>query len=448
MNETMSNTIRIIAIILFLVALGVGGWFLYDRVIRPSTDPTTQGPTTEITVWGLWETEADFQVLADAYTSENSNVTITYVERDATDYHGTTLGRISTTGSQAPDIIMVHNTWRSEFEDFLAPLPTAVMTEQEYNNTFYDTALSDFKGANNGIYAIPLMFDSLGLYYNTDLLEAEGYTSGPEDNWDELIQQARQLTKYDENGRIEVAGLAMGTSTNVEFSSDIVNLLILQQGAEPVNSNGMSGLADDTLAEEALEFYTDFSIEDELWNDTLDRDITMFAEGRLAMMFAPSWRVHDIASAQNEFLNFDIAPVPQLSNFEGQDVNWSNYWAFGVTGTSTRQAEAWEFLEWASQPDQLRMYYTHVTDRDEARLFGEIYSRRDMASELQDQQYVSAYITMAQNGAQTWDMKKSIEIQQAIDTEIDKIVKDQADPDEAIEQIVTVYNGLASNTSQ
>lgn len=407
MTDNLLNVLKVFTVILLIVALVMGGWLLYKRFIADD-GPGDDGGNTQVTLdwWILWEDPEDVKILVELYQQENPNVTINVTKQLENQYREKLLGQISDNDPQTgPDIMRVHNTWLPTFQRYLSALPTSVMSESEYSSTFYPTALADFKGRTGQIYAIPLMYDGLGVYYNKDLLKRHGYQE-PGDTWDEFLTQAQDLTEYNADGSIRIAGVGMGTGENVDFSFEIVSLLMLQEGATMVDATtNRSAFANDPdmRAANAIKYYTDYSTRYRVWDRTLPRDITMFAEGRLAMMFAPSWRVLDISDALESVgatLDYDIAPVPQQPTFEEDEINWSDYWAEAVSSESTNQAEAWKFLKFISERDPLKAWYEKLK---ETRAFGEIYPRQDMNSDIISNQYVGAYVKMAPT-ATTWKM--------------------------------------------
>jgi ABC-type glycerol-3-phosphate transport system substrate-binding protein len=407
MTDKMLTVVKIIVVVLFVVALGMGGWLLFTKVFGNKNNvPSTTGPT-ELVWWVIWEDPADMQVLADKYTQQNPNVTIKIVkqevESDKLDLYKAKI-KEQIKDQNGPDIIRIHHTWVSDFQSMLKSLPSQTMTESTYASTFYPTALTDFKGTDGRIYGIPLMFDGLGVYYNKTLLRASGY-SVPAENWDDFLTQAKALTKYNADGTIKIAGAGLGTGQNIDFSFDIVSLLMLQEGSTIVDASGRTTFVSDTdlKAGKALKFYTDFSTRYKVWDNTLPRDIEMFAEGRLAMMFAPSWRVFDIKKALDSVgatLDYDIAPVPQQPSESGEKINWSNYWGEAVSAQSAHSDIAWDFLKFITEKEQLTSFYEKCKS---SRAFGEIYPRQDMADDLLSEKYVSAYIKSADT-ARTWKM--------------------------------------------
>ncbi|MBN2015595.1 extracellular solute-binding protein [Candidatus Dojkabacteria bacterium] len=427
MTDKFLNVLKIVVVVLVVVALGMGGWLLYKRLFYKEPSPDADGqtvPKIEIVWWTIWEDANDLKVLADAYQTRNPNVTIKIeVQEIESQYRDKVLQYLSdNTQGNEPDIIRIHNTWTPLFEEYLSPIPSSIMPESEYSGRFYDTAIEDFRGKDNQVYAIPLMYDGIGVYYNKELLHAAGYTV-PEDTWDDFLAQAQAMTRYDEEGRIIVAGAGIGTADNVDFSFDILSLLMLQEGATIVDSTGKTNFATDSEKKvaKAIKFYTDFSTRHKIWDRTLPRDITMFAEGRLAMMFAPSWRVFDINDAlemAGANLDYDIAPAPQQPTITGAEINWSTYWAEAVARDSENAEIAWDFLKFVSEQEQLRTFYEKCK---ESREFGEIYPRPDMADEIISEMYVGAYIKMADTG-RSWRMVDKDLVSQEFDSFVEEIV--------------------------
>ena len=140
----------------------------------------------------------------------------------------------------------------------------------------------------------------------------------------------------------------------------------------------------------SLSFYHLFAEEGiNVWDETLDNSIVAFANGKVAMIFAPSWQVFTIRQI-NEQLKFQIIPVPQLA---GTNTTWAAYWVEGVSGKSKHIDQSWEFLKYLTQKETLVTLYTEAT---KMRDFGEPYSRVDLAQTIMDDPYVGAYIKQAQ----------------------------------------------------
>jgi ABC-type glycerol-3-phosphate transport system substrate-binding protein len=274
--------------------------------------------------------------------------------------------------------------------DYLAAMPSNIMTASEYQQTFYPVAYQQLQ-SNGQIFGIPLMYDGLALLYNKEMLKTANI-SVPS-TWSELLEAADQLTVPSNTSErtatnITRGGLAAGNAGNVDHFSDILALLILQNGGDP---------ADPTrgFAKDALTFYTNFVSKYRVWSDRLPNSTVAFAREEVAMIFAPSWRIHDIQNL-NPDLDFGVTTVPQLDT--ANPVAWSSFWAEGVSDSSKNKEVAWAFLKYLSSPEVLRKFYA---DASTIRAFGEIYPRQDMAAELETDELLAPFLEDAQI-ADTW----------------------------------------------
>lgn len=385
------------------------------------------GPVT-LEVWGLWESEAVMQPLIDKYESQNSNVQIVYTQKSFTQYEENLITRLQqgqAEGTPAPDIFRINNTWLSRYQSYLSPLPAEVMSGTDYAETFYSTAVNDFKGTDNNLYAVPLEIDGLSLFYNVEMFEQAGISEPPSD-WDTLIEIAQQLTIKDANGDITQAGVAMGTSNNIMHSADILSLLMLQNGAE-INQNFNTEVdLTSERAVSAIKYYCEMNTEFGVWSPDLRSDLEMFFSGDLAMMFAPSWRAFDILNS-NPNIEFAIAPTPTLGS---QPLYYSMYWGEAVSKDSDDPVEAWKFVKFLSEQQQLRDFYSNSVQIG-GRAFGEPYSRQDMASELTGEPYVGAIVEMAPNMT-SWRMGIQSFIEEELRNAINEVSINDVTPENAM----------------
>ncbi|MBI1869438.1 extracellular solute-binding protein, partial [Candidatus Gottesmanbacteria bacterium] len=186
-------------------------------------------------------------------------------------------------------------------------------------------------------------------------------------------------------GRIKTAGVALGTTNNIEFWSDILGLMFYQNGANPYNPTN-------AFAEETLLFYSLFAQPpDNVWDSNMDNSMVAFMSGKLAMMFAPSWLAIEITQA-NPDLKFKIVPVPQLP--ETPMVTWGSYWVEGVSAKSASQKEAFDFLAFLVARENLTKLYN---EEAKTRIVGEPYSRVDLAQALIDHPLLGAYVVQGPN---------------------------------------------------
>lgn len=353
---------------------------------QSSTGTTTTAPTVVLEYWGLWEPSETMQTVIKEYESENPGVSVNYTKQSPQDYRL----RLKTAlaDENGPDIFRYHASWVPMMTQELSPMPSSVMTSSEYTSTFYPVAAQMLQ-VNSQIVGIPLMYEGLALYYNTDIFSTA--VVDPPKTWSDLRQVASKLT-VKAGPSITRAGVAMGNTSNVEHFSDILALLMMQNGADMTQPNSPQ-------TRDALLFYTNFIKSDGVWDDTLPLSSVAFARGDVAMIFAPSWRALEIKQ-MNPNLKFKTVPLPQLSDTK---ITYGNFWAEGVSTNSTHKEAAWKFLKYLSSAEVQKKLYSQQSS---VRPFGEIYSRKDLANDLAQDEVASAYLQDAPY-AKSWYMSSA-----------------------------------------
>ncbi|MBN2100932.1 sugar ABC transporter substrate-binding protein [Candidatus Dojkabacteria bacterium] len=426
----MMDKKKLVLIIVFgviVIAAAIG--FIYYRTTQ---NQSGSGGKVELVYWGLWEPEEHMREVIEEYESENPNVTIKYTQKRFTQYEENIYERL-TDSKTTPDIVRINNTWTYKFQSRLSSVPPEIMSSSEYQETFYPTALDDFTGTDGKLYAIPLEVDGLAMYYNKDLFAKAGIEEVPQD-WDTFIEVAQKLTETDSSGDIVTAGAGIGCSTNINHSADILFALMLQNNVQMTTSDGVEASFDSTRGEAAMKYYVDFAKEHKVWSCGLRNDLEMFTGGKLAIMFAPSWRVFDIIN-MNSSINFDVAPFPQLPAND-VDVYYSMYWGDAVSAQSQNQLEAWKFIKFLSEKEQLKKMYAAES---KSRTFGEPYSRVDLADEIKDSPYAGVFIQMAPSMV-SWKLGDQKTTEDAINTAISDVVDGRETESAALKDAVDTIN--------
>ena len=394
-SDVKQSPFRFLPLVVGVLLLVGGLWFVITRffggVSAPKTaqNATQNAPVpvkqTTLTYWGLWESSPVFDQVIKDFQSQNAGVIINYIQQSPQDYRERLQDALQK--GQGPDVFRYHATWVPMLKNQLSFLPSTIMSSTEFNQTFYPVAVKQLT-TPNGIVGIPLMYDGLGLYYNKQMLQTVNLL--PPTQWSDLETTARALTIRAKDKKISRAGVALGLTANVDNFSDILGLLILQNGGDP--SRPSSKLVVDTV-----KYYTNFNKVLGVWDETLPNSTYAFATEKVAMMIAPSWRAFEV-KAINPNLQFAIAPVPQL---QGTSVTWGSYWVEGVSKTSKQQELSWKFLKYLSSKEVLLKLYSDAASKT-PRLFGEIYPRVDMANTLASDPYVGAFVSDAPKASSWW----------------------------------------------
>lgn len=419
----------------------------------------------ELEIWGVFDDQDAYEAIRDSYRALHPNVKITYTEFRFDEYEEELIQAFAE--DRGPDIFMVHNTKMGEFENLLLPMPPTVTTSiQEQRGTIRREVVtvttenrtpsirditSSFVAqvpedvvrsyqpdpkvsAEERIFGLPLALDTLALFYNKDVLDSAGIANPPS-TWTQFQEAVIALTTYDNVGEVLQSAAAMGTSENVERATDVLSLLMMQNGTEMTDERGRVAF---NLVPEALEnediipgldatvFYTDFANPTKqvyTWNDTFPSSFEAFANGDTAFFFGYSYHVPLLRTTAPK-LNFGTASVPQISQGEGEaEVNIANYWIHGVSKNTEFEDWAWDFLIFAADEENV-MTYLNETRRPTA--------LRNLISEQLDDEELAVFVEQVLTARSWYHGSDAEAAEQALLDLIDTILTNPERPDDAL----------------
>ncbi len=320
--------------------------------------------SAKLVVWGTYDdSESMVPFIAD-FQKKYKNVEIVYTQKSSQDYEGDLLNALA--AGTGPDIFSINNDWLPKYQDKLQEAPSEIFTAKSYKDTFMDVASDDFVSENK-VYAAPLSVNSLALYYNKDILGSAGI-GVPAKTWDEIRQQVKLVTNRGVGSYISRSGIALGTSTNVNYASDILYLLMLQNKAVPYTADHTQPTFDQAVidnsgnttfpATDALSLYTSFANQNSdvyTWNTRSNYSVDAFGNNQLAYMIGYSY-LKDTIDQKAPNLNYDVTYVPQ-PKLDQNRVNFAKYWGFAVSKQTKSSDAAWTFIEFMTQKDNLTSYY-------------------------------------------------------------------------------------------
>jgi ABC-type glycerol-3-phosphate transport system substrate-binding protein len=429
--------------------------YVVIKVLIPAVT-NKSGKVVTLNYWGLWEDSSLLEGVIADFEAKNPDIKVNYKTQQKNDYRSRLSGRLSKdpTVEEIPDIFRLHSSWLPMFSDNLAPVPDTTAKSIGLDSDYYAVYKHDLKVSNRYL-AIPLMYDGLSLFYNQDLIEKSQATL-PKTWWD-LQTISSNLTVLDSNGRLKVAGVAMGLTDNVDHWNDIVGILLRQNGAD-ITKNDQEN---NDKIRDVLSYYANFATQYKTWDESMPSSTQAFAEGKLVFYFAPSWRVFNIEEL-NPSLRFAITTVPQLATLQTQsastptsdadltNIHWASYWVEGVNSKSDHQKEAWKFLEYLSTKEVLEKMFTAAS---QTRSFGEIYPRISMGTSLSGNAKIKPFISVANDAesgylsSRTFDAGLNTELSKYFADAINSIALKSADPSSimtdlrlGIDQIIQKYH--------
>ncbi|OWK27425.1 MAG: hypothetical protein US76_04320 [Parcubacteria group bacterium GW2011_GWA2_38_13b] len=388
--------------------------------------------------WSVYDQDEYFINIIKEYKRLYPSVTITYVKKTFNDYEKDLIDAFA--AGRGPDIWSIHNTWLPKHKNKIIPLSPEMMTIQSFKDTFVDVTFQDLVN-NNQIYGLPLFVDTLALYWNKNIFQSNGIAEPPQ-TWDDFVKDAKLLTKKDDFGNIIRVGASLGTAKNINRSTDILGLLMLQTGTQMtdlentkvifnkfVSLNGQPFAA----GEEALRFYTDFANPQKevyTWNSEMDYSIDAFYQGETAMMINYS---HHIDTIKNKapYLNFGVATIPQIAG-SGNNIAYANYWAPAVFINSKNPGWAWHFIQFMTLKDNA-LKYLESSKRPTA--------RRDLVDLQKDKLHLGVFARQSLT-AKSWYQIDNVTIETIFSDMIETVVLGQATIKQAIEKSANQINVL------
>lgn len=386
----MKNRIIILLLIFSFLLTSGFGCKLVDKQTQEAMKPIT------LTYWRVYDGQDSFDEIIDAYKKLHPFITINYRKLRYSEYESELLNALAE--DRGPDIFSIHNTWTKKYLNKISPMPSDITMAypvtkgtikkevipelrtsksiglNDIKNNFADAVYQDAvisvlnektKQYEQKVYGLPLSVDTLAMYYNKDLFNNAGIAEPPVFWNNEFQQDVKKMTKQDNKGEIVQSGAALGGSVNIERYSDILSVLMMQNGSVMMDDGGQvlfnripTALKDQKYNPglEALRFYSDFANpakEVYSWNKNLNNSLSMFAQGKLAVMFGYSYHLPTIKS-QAPKLNFSIAKLPQIEG--NTPINFANYWLETVSSKSKYANEAWDFIQFETKAEQVKPY--------------------------------------------------------------------------------------------
>jgi len=394
--------------------------------------------STELEFWGVFDDSDVFSGLIADFNEEFPKTKVKYYKKIYSTYEKDLLEAMAS--DRGPDIFMIHHTWTPKYEDKIWAAPADLVLIKDIQDNFVDVVYKDFV-VDGYVVALPLSVDTLALYYNKDIFNTVGIAQPPE-TWEEFLDVLEKLTIKDERDNVIRAGASIGTARNVNRSTDILSLLMIQSGAQMINSNKTKAVFDDVVklnnesfypGQRALEFYTDFANplkSSYTWNTRMHYSIDAFYEGTTAMMFNYSYHLPTIR-AKSPYLNFGVAKMPQIKDSE-KDVNYANYWGIAVSRNSESSKQAWEFINWITQKEGSKKYL-EKTKKPTA--------RRDLVDWQKNDKDVGVFSEQSLS-AQSWYQIDSLSIENIFADMIESVVLGEETIGKAIDKSINQINLL------
>lgn len=303
--------------------------------------------TTPVHV-AFWGSPDEIEIITESlkeWQAAHPQIKIVFEHTPYTGYDSKILTRIA--GGAAPDIIATEVDYFVTFasKNVLEDLaPYAAEDTVFSKDAFFPSILGRFT-VDGKLLAIPRDVAPFAcVFYNKKLFDEAGIPYPSDDwTWDDMLRDARALTKKDANGRVTQYGFYGWAWQNFVYGNGGA---LVDNVEKPTKS-----MLDDPKSVEGLQFYSDLM---NLYNVMPSRvalsnlgmgiDL-MFSSGRLAMFLSGIWETPGL---RNYNFDWDVAMFPK--NPKGTRAFGSGGSGYAILKTSKHKKEAWEVIKALTGP--------------------------------------------------------------------------------------------------
>lgn len=253
----------------------------------------------------------------------------------------------------APDIFCgTAHQWAGLF-DFADPMPEdfAQKVDQEVSDEC--RLMGVYAGKRYGIPREGANF--MMMYINVDMFEQAGLDpNAPPQNFDELLEYAKELAVYGADGEITRSGLCIRYGGNPLGVTDKFLPYFYGMGgriAAPDFSTA-TGYLNSPESLDALTYYVDLVLKWKVSSTKLGFGSQAFAKKLGAMMFREGHYPGYLRDNAPD-IRYKVYPVPENENSLGPNVHTLPAWAYHVYRYSPRKDLAWEFLKFMWTPERV-----------------------------------------------------------------------------------------------
>lgn len=407
--------------------------FLFFANLRSGSAPSE----VTFTVWGVFDDLRTFEKVIQDYRGVRPNVQVKYVELDETNYEEKLLDALA--AGEGPDVFVMKNRWLLKHKDKLTPVLSPQFGLVRLRELFPQAVEQDFVSEGQ-IYALPLWFDTLALFYNRNLLDQAGVVEPPR-TWNAFQVAVPQLRVLGTSGEFVRAGAAIGaTERTVSRGVDLLQLLMLQNGtvmfdrsrnAADFISGGERG-GNPGLA--AFNFYLQFAnalSSAYTWNDAQPSSLEHFGNGKVAMVFGYH-RDYEALKRRAPFLDVAAAAMPQPEGAEFR-IDYPEYWGLAVSKQSKAAGWAWDFAIFATTNASASKKYLEAG--------GHLPALRSLIAEKLDDPETGVFVRQALT-ARSWPEPDEKKVHELFNRAIASVLTGKADSRSALLEVQSEVNEI------
>ena len=225
--------IRPFELALVVVFLVMG---LLALIFMSTYKPRSEGNEIQIgsvDIWGTLSQEAMSGVLFELGQANEGYRAVQYRYIRPEDFQNELVNALA--DNNGPDMVLIDHERLVELRSKIQPVSYESFPERDIRSQYLDGA--SIFALSDGLYAYPIAVDPLVMYWNRDLLAADGLVEAPT-TWEALVNDyVPTLIRRNADRSIERSVVAMGEYNNIKNSFAILSTLLLQAGTAGVTED-------------------------------------------------------------------------------------------------------------------------------------------------------------------------------------------------------------------
>ena len=255
-------------------------------------------------------------------------------------------------GGNAPQLAVLLSTDMFTLIDEGAVVPFDPLIQSDDDKKWLDGFYKAFMAnsqTGEKTWGIPFQRSTIVMYYNKDLFKEAGLDPNtPPGTWDELVSQAKKLTKTNSSGQVTHWGLEIPSGGS--FAYWLFQALTTPNDVLLMNQAGNEVYLDKPAVIESLQYWHDLAYKHKVMpTGTIDWGTTPkdFLVGKTAMMWTTTGNLTNVL--KNATFDFGVAPMPKAKR-GGSPTGGGNFYLF-KSATPEQQKAAYTFVKWMTSPE-------------------------------------------------------------------------------------------------
>ena len=316
-NRKLIKFVSFVVTIMFIVSMAVGcGSGSKENPAQAPKETTKETPAkdpdkgtakkAELTFWNGF-TGSDGPVLEELVKKYNDESSVATIKMEIMPWDSLYQKLTSTIATgQGPDIVAFSSPRVGTYAKPGAIVPVADAYTNGVDMNAIPKGYQEILKYNNELYAVPMNFATLMLYYNKDMFAKAGLDpEKPPEDWNQLAEYAKKLTKI--NGKnVEQYGFGIASKATIAMWP----ILMWGNGGDIIDYQNMKSVVNSEKTVGAVKYFADLILNDKvsppvLTGAEVDK---LFETQKCAMYMCGPWAV---GSFQKAGVNFGVAPVPR-----------------------------------------------------------------------------------------------------------------------------------------